>query len=108
MGAFLGTTRSGNYTGMFITGWSGDNGDPDNFVAPLWASYSMPVGDTSHFKDRRFDAEMKAAVLEVNTRQADGRLQEDPGADSRRRALGVRELDPAGAGDPQERRGLSS
>jgi len=66
MGAFLGTTRSGNYTGMFITGWSGDNGDPDNFVAPLWASYSMPVGDTSHFKDPAIDAEMKAAVLEVN------------------------------------------
>jgi len=26
----------------------------------------MPVGDTAHFKDPAVDAEMKAAVLEVN------------------------------------------
>ena len=30
MGAFLATVRSGNYHGLFVTGWSGDNGDPDN------------------------------------------------------------------------------
>ncbi len=66
MGAFLGTTRSGNYTGLFVTGWSGDNGDPDNFVTPLWGSYSMPVGDTSHYKNPAVDAEMKAALKEVD------------------------------------------
>jgi peptide/nickel transport system substrate-binding protein len=66
MGAFLGTVRSGKYPGLFLVGWSGDNGDPDNFVAPLWASYSMPVGDTTHYQDPQVDAEMKAAVLEVD------------------------------------------
>ena len=66
MGAFLGTVRSGKYTGMFLTGWTGDNGDPDNFVAPLWASYGMPVMDQSHFKDPVVDEEMKAAVREVD------------------------------------------
>jgi peptide/nickel transport system substrate-binding protein len=66
MGAFLGTVRSGKYTGLFLVGWSGDNGDPDNFVAPLWASASMPVGDTAHFKDPQVDAEITAALREVD------------------------------------------
>ena len=56
MGAFLAETRSGKYDkGMFTTGWSGDNGDPDNFVYPLFASPSMPVGDTSHYKSADAD-----------------------------------------------------
>lgn len=66
MGAFLGTVRSGKYPGMFLVGWSGDNGDPDNFVVPLFGSVSMPVGDTAHYKNPVVDAEMKAAVREID------------------------------------------
>jgi peptide/nickel transport system substrate-binding protein len=66
MGAFLATTRSGNYHGLFLSGWSGDNGDPDNFVGELWGSYGMPVNDTSHYKDPAVDALMKQAAAEVN------------------------------------------
>jgi len=56
MGAFLAETRSGKYDkGMFTSGWSGDNGDPDNFLYPLFASPSMPVGDTSHYKSAEAD-----------------------------------------------------
>jgi ABC-type transport system substrate-binding protein len=67
MGAFLATTRSGNYHGLFATGWSGDNGDPDNFVGELWGSYGMPVNDTSHYKNPEVDALMKQAAAEVDT-----------------------------------------
>jgi peptide/nickel transport system substrate-binding protein len=66
MGAFLGTVRSGKYPGMFLVGWSGDNGDPDNFVAPLWASSSMPTGDTAHYKNPVVDAEIVDALREPN------------------------------------------
>jgi len=56
MGAFLAEVRSGKYDkGMFLGGWSGDNGDPDNFLYPLFASPSMPVGDTSHYKSAEAD-----------------------------------------------------
>jgi peptide/nickel transport system substrate-binding protein len=56
MGAFLAEVRSGKYDkGMFTTGWSGDNGDPDNFLYPLFASPSMPVGDTAHYKNAEAD-----------------------------------------------------
>jgi peptide/nickel transport system substrate-binding protein len=66
MGAFLATVRSGNYHGLFATGWSGDNGDPDNFVGALWGSYGMPVNDTSHYKDPAVDKLMQQAAAEVD------------------------------------------
>jgi peptide/nickel transport system substrate-binding protein len=66
MGAFLATVRSGNYHGLFATGWSGDNGDPDNFVGALWGSYGMPVNDTSHYKDPAVDTLMQQAAAEVD------------------------------------------
>jgi len=66
MGAFLASVRSGNYHGLFLTGWSGDNGDPDNFVGELWGSYGMPVNDTSHYKNPKVDALMQQAAAEVD------------------------------------------
>jgi peptide/nickel transport system substrate-binding protein len=64
MGAFLSTVRSGKYQGMFISGFSGDNGDPDNFLSALFNSSQMPVGDTSHYKNEAVDKEMDAAARE--------------------------------------------
>jgi peptide/nickel transport system substrate-binding protein len=66
MGAFLAQVRSGNYHGLFLTGWSGDNGDPDNFVGELWGSYGMPVNDTSHYKNPEVDKLMQQAAAEVD------------------------------------------
>jgi peptide/nickel transport system substrate-binding protein len=54
-GAFLTKTRSGTYHGLYMTGWSGDNGDPDDFLYELFASQSIPVGNTSHLRDKTLD-----------------------------------------------------
>jgi peptide/nickel transport system substrate-binding protein len=54
-GAFLNKIRSGTYHGMFMTGWSGDNGDPDDFLYELFASESIPVGNTVHLRDHALD-----------------------------------------------------
>jgi ABC-type transport system substrate-binding protein len=62
MGAFLAQTRSGKYHGLFVTGFSGDNGDPDNFVGTLFNSKYMPVGDTSHYNSPQANALMDKAV----------------------------------------------
>ncbi len=62
MGAYLAEIRSGKYHGLFVTGWSGDNGDPDNFVGELFNSKYMPVGDTSHYHSVQADALMNRAV----------------------------------------------
>ncbi|HXP75318.1 MAG TPA: ABC transporter substrate-binding protein, partial [Stellaceae bacterium] len=55
MGAFLAEVRKGNYQSMFLTGFSGDNGDPDNFLWNLYGSPAMPVNDTSHYKNAEVD-----------------------------------------------------
>ena len=64
IGAFLATVRSGKYQGLFITGFSGDNGDPDNFLNALFSSSQMPVGDTSHYKNEAVDKLMDQAARE--------------------------------------------
>jgi len=55
MGAFLAEIRSGKYENMFTVGWSGDNGDPDNFLYNLFGSGAIPVGDTEHYKNPEVD-----------------------------------------------------
>jgi len=55
MGAYLSEVRSGKYGGMFLVGWTGDNGDPDNFLEELFSSRKIPVGDTSRYKNPEVD-----------------------------------------------------
>jgi peptide/nickel transport system substrate-binding protein len=62
MGAFLATVRSGKYQGIFLSGFSGDNGDPDNFLDSLFNSREMPVGDTSHYKNPEIETLMNEAA----------------------------------------------
>ena len=50
MGAFLSTVRSGKYKSLFMVGWSGDNGDPDNFVCELYSSRN-PANDTTRYNN---------------------------------------------------------
>jgi len=67
MGAFLATVRSGKYQGMFLSGFSGDNGDPDNFLDSLFNSREMPVGDTSHYKNAEVEKLMAEAARVSDT-----------------------------------------
>jgi peptide/nickel transport system substrate-binding protein len=62
IGAFLATVRSGKYRGLFLSGFSGDNGDPDNFMSSLFDSRQMPVGDTSHYKNEAVERLMTEAA----------------------------------------------
>jgi peptide/nickel transport system substrate-binding protein len=66
MGAFLSTVRSGKYQGLFLSGFSGDNGDPDNFMDSLFNANRLPVGDTSHYRN---DAVLK--LMEEAARSPD-------------------------------------
>jgi peptide/nickel transport system substrate-binding protein len=64
MGANLATIRSGKYQGIFMVGWTGDNGDPDNFVGELFNSKNIPVGNTAHYRNPQADALLDQAVKE--------------------------------------------
>jgi peptide/nickel transport system substrate-binding protein len=64
MGANLSTIRSGKYQGMFMVGWTGDNGDPDNFVGELFNSKNIPVGNTARYHNPQVDTLLDQAVKE--------------------------------------------
>jgi peptide/nickel transport system substrate-binding protein len=66
MGSYLSQIRSGKYPGMFMVGWTGDNGDPDNFLYEIFSSDNIPVGDTSRYKNPDVDTALRQAQKEVN------------------------------------------
>ena len=55
IGAFLAQIRSGKYGGIFTVGWTGDNGDPDNFLYELFGSAKIPVTNTPRYKSPEAD-----------------------------------------------------
>jgi peptide/nickel transport system substrate-binding protein len=54
-GAFLQAIRTTENMDMGMTGWSGDNGDPDNFLNELFSSTKIPLGNTSHYRNAEVD-----------------------------------------------------
>ena len=66
MGAFLSTVRSGKYPGLRMGGWSGDNGDPDNFAGSLFNSNQIPVGNTAEYRNAEVDRLLGEAAREVD------------------------------------------
>ncbi len=65
-GAYLAKVRTREFSDMCLTGWSGDNGDPDNFIGALWDTSQIPSGNMSHFSNPAFDALVAKAVAEPN------------------------------------------
>ena len=61
MGAFLSTVRAGKYEGLRMGGFSGDNGDPDNF-ALLFTTPGIPVNNSSHYSNKDVDRMMAEAA----------------------------------------------
>jgi peptide/nickel transport system substrate-binding protein len=66
MGAFLSTIRSGKYEGLRMGGWTGDNGDPDNFAGALFSSKEIPINNTAHYRNPEVDRMLAAAAREVD------------------------------------------
>ena len=44
-----------------MTGWSGDNGDPDNFLYELFSTDTIPSGNTGHYSNPKLDDLLKQA-----------------------------------------------
>jgi len=54
-GAFLNKRRSADNHDMGMVGWSGDNGDPDNFLYEMFSTDMIPVGNTAHYSNKSLD-----------------------------------------------------
>jgi peptide/nickel transport system substrate-binding protein len=67
-GVFLDKVRNGEHP-MCLIGWTGDNGDPDNFLYPLLDQDSAVKGQAQNYsfwRDPKFHALMLAGQQEPN------------------------------------------
>lgn len=65
-GEYLSRSRKGEHEAVLL-GWSGDNGDPDNFYSVLMSCDAIKVGsNTFRWCDQSFDALIKQARVEPN------------------------------------------
>ncbi|MBX6340974.1 MAG: ABC transporter substrate-binding protein, partial [Thermomicrobiaceae bacterium] len=71
-GAFLDKRRSFNWEGLAMAGWSGDNGDPDNFLYALFSGPSIPINNAARWKNDQVDQILTQAREETDH---DKRLQ---------------------------------
>lgn len=53
--AYLSKVRNRALSDMALTGWSGDNGDPDDFLSPLYGTSGIPAGNQSHYSNPAVD-----------------------------------------------------
>ena len=95
-----------NTQGMFMVGWTGDNGDPDNFVGELFNSSRIPVTNTPRYKNPEVDKLLDRGGARERSAKAPRALQRHPEEDPRRCALDLRQLGVAGARDSQGGQGL--
>ena len=66
VGAYFTSVRSGKYTGLMMEGWTGDNGDPDNFLGELWSYNNFPVVDWSRYNNPDLEALLAKALVEAD------------------------------------------
>jgi peptide/nickel transport system substrate-binding protein len=68
MGAYLAEIRNKEkqFPNMFMVGWTGDNGDPDNFLYELFGSANIPVTNTPRYKNPEVDKILVEAQHEPN------------------------------------------
>ena len=64
IGGYLQTVRAGNYNGLAMEGWTGDNGDPDNFIGEMWGEKNIPVVNWCRYKNPAFE-KLLAEALKV-------------------------------------------
>jgi peptide/nickel transport system substrate-binding protein len=55
MGAYLSTMRTGSYKGLAMEGWTGNNGDPDDFLATQWSESEIPVHNWARYRNPTFE-----------------------------------------------------
>jgi peptide/nickel transport system substrate-binding protein len=62
IGAYLQTVRKGNYNGLAMEGWTGDNGDPDNFIGEMWGAKNIPVVNWCRYNNPAFEKLLSDAL----------------------------------------------
>jgi peptide/nickel transport system substrate-binding protein len=49
-----------------MEGWTGDNGDPDNFLGEMWSYKNFPVVDWSRYNNPAVESLLSQALVEAD------------------------------------------
>ena len=63
---YLVDSQALSHDGAVIRGWTGDNGDPDNFLTPLLSCNAVDHGNVAEWCNKDFDALIKKAAIETD------------------------------------------
>lgn len=55
IGAYLSTMRSSSYKGLAMEGWTGNNGDPDDFLGTQWGESGIPISNWAHYRNPAYE-----------------------------------------------------
>ena len=59
---YLATSQPVDHDGAVILGWTGDNGDPDNFLTPLLGCGAVGAGNRAEWCNKEFDDLIRKAL----------------------------------------------
>jgi len=74
-GEYLKRSKNGEHD-ISLIGWTGDNGDPDNWLGTLYSCASIGGNNYSMWCDEKYDALIKAAVATADKDQRIGLYQQ--------------------------------
>ncbi len=60
---WLGQARSNGFNKMSLAGWTGDNGDPDDMISPLFNGNAFLTGNFSHYNNPTVNQDFAKALL---------------------------------------------
>ncbi|MDA8344818.1 MAG: ABC transporter substrate-binding protein [Thermaerobacter sp.] len=66
---WLAEARSTSFNKMSLAGWTGDNGDPDDMISPLFNGNAFTTGNFSHYNNATVNQDFAKALLTSNPTQ---------------------------------------
>ena len=66
---WLAQARSNSFNKMSLAGWTGDNGDPDDMISPLFNGNAFLTGNFSHYSNPTVNQDFAKALLTSNQSQ---------------------------------------
>lgn len=63
---YLDERRNGNLLGLYFLGWTGDNGDPDNFLGYFFKGGDVPIVREGYYQNPEVAALLNQALSEID------------------------------------------